>query len=261
MVLNRDCASGVCASGVAASCVGVDRPPTRGRTEQVQARHESRASGAPLALLASPHRAKLCLQDRRASRETACAVTSAAGARHSYEYIVDIGTASAQRCQACGRRFWVERKPRECCPKCGGELAETEERRRAIKGGFATRRECEAALAKVLAALEAQTFTPPTKVTVKRSSWASGCPRSKAVCGRPPTQATRCSPASTSSRVSVRLQLQKLSPAAINALYAHLSEHGRVHGGGPLSASSVRRVHAVLHRACHDAVRWGRLTR
>ena len=57
------------------------------------------------------------------------------------------------------------------------------------------------------------------------------------------------------------LQLQKLTPGAINALYAHLSEHGRVHGGGPLSASSVRRVHAVLHRACHDAVRWGRLTR
>jgi integrase len=56
------------------------------------------------------------------------------------------------------------------------------------------------------------------------------------------------------------LQLQKLTPASINALYAHLGEHGRVHGGGPLSPSSVRRVHAVLHRACHDAVRWGRLT-
>ena len=75
---------------------------------------------------------------------------------HSFEYIVDIGMASAQRCQACGRRFWVERKPKECCPKCGGELAETEERRRAIKGGFATRKECQAALTKVLAAVEAR---------------------------------------------------------------------------------------------------------
>ena len=55
----------------------------------------------------------------------------------SFEYIVDIGTASAQRCQGCGR-FWVERKPKESCPKCGGQLLETEERRRAIKGGFAT---------------------------------------------------------------------------------------------------------------------------
>ena len=58
----------------------------------------------------------------------------------SFEYIVDIGSASAQRCQACGRRFWVERKLEESCPKCGGVLLETEERRRAIKGGFATRR-------------------------------------------------------------------------------------------------------------------------
>ena len=39
---------------------------------------------------------------------------------HSFEYIVDIGTASAQRCQSCRRRFWVERKPKECCPRCGG---------------------------------------------------------------------------------------------------------------------------------------------
>ena len=49
---------------------------------------------------------------------------------------------AAQRCQACGRRFWIERKPQDACPRCGGALRETEERRRAIKGGFATRKEC-----------------------------------------------------------------------------------------------------------------------
>jgi integrase/predicted RNA-binding Zn-ribbon protein involved in translation (DUF1610 family) len=178
----------------------------------------------------------------------------------SYEYIVDIGTASAQRCQACGRRFWLERKPRECCPRCGGALIETEERRRAIKGGFTTRKECEAALAKVLAALETQSFTPPTRVTVKQfltGEWL-------------PTVKGRLRPTTYSSYVMLTrehilprlgaLQLQKLTPGAINSLYAHLLEHGRVHGGGPLSASSVRRVHAVLQKACHDAVRWGRLS-
>ena len=56
------------------------------------------------------------------------------------------------------------------------------------------------------------------------------------------------------------LQLQNLNAAAINALYAYLAEEGRVRSKGGLSASSVRRVHAVLHRACRDAVRWGRLT-
>ena len=73
-------------------------------------------------------------------------------------------------------------------------------------------------------------------------------------------QATRCWRSEHIIPRLGHLQLQKLTPGAINALYAHLSEHGRVHGGGPLSASSVRRVHAVLHRACHDAVRWGRLS-
>ncbi len=179
---------------------------------------------------------------------------------HSFEYIVDIGGATAQRCQSCGRRFWVERKPKPCCPKCGGVLVETEERRRAIKGGYATRRECEAALAKVLAALETQSFTAPTKVTVKQFLLTEWLPAIKGTL-RPTTYSSYAM--LTREHIIPRLgslQLQRLTPGAINALYAHLSEHGRVHGGGPLSASSVRRVHAVLHRACHDAVRWGRLT-
>lgn len=50
------------------------------------------------------------------------------------------------------------------------------------------------------------------------------------------------------------------APAAINALYGRLLEKGRVHGEGGLSVSSVRRVHAVLHRALRDAVRWGYLS-
>ena len=48
----------------------------------------------------------------------------------SYEYIVDVGTAAAQRCQGCGSSFWVERQAKESCPSCGGRLIETEERRR-----------------------------------------------------------------------------------------------------------------------------------
>jgi integrase len=178
----------------------------------------------------------------------------------SFEYIVDIGSAAAQRCQACKRRFWVERKPRESCPKCGGALIETEERRRAIKGGFATRKECEADLAKVLAAVESQTFTAPTKVTVKQFLLSEWLPTVKGSL-RPTTYSSYAMLAR--EHIIPRLgalHLQKLTPGAVNALYGHLLEHGRVHGGGALSASSVRRVHAVLHKASHDAVRWGRLT-
>ena len=68
----------------------------------------------------------------------------------TWEYNVDIGMAAAQRCQTCNGRVWIERKPKETCPKCGGELIETEERRRAITGGYATQKECQSALNKVL---------------------------------------------------------------------------------------------------------------
>jgi integrase len=178
----------------------------------------------------------------------------------SFEYIVDIGSASAQRCEGCGRRFWVERKPRESCPKCDGQLRETEERRRAIKGGFRTQRECQAALHKVLTAVEARSYAPPTRITVKAFLLAEWLPAIKGTL-RPTTYASYTMLAQ--QHIIPRLgglQLQNLTPAAINALYAYLAEEGRVRGEGGLSASSVRRVHAVLHRACRDAVRWARLT-
>ena len=178
----------------------------------------------------------------------------------SFEYIVDIGSASAQRCQGCGRRFWVERKPRESCPKCGGSLLETEERRRAIRGGYATQRECQAALHKVLIAVEARSYAPPTRITVKAFLLTEWLPAVKGTL-RPTTYSsyTMLARQHIIPRLG-SLQLQKLSAPAINALYAYLLEQGRVCGKGGLSTSSVRRVHAVLHRACHDAVRWGRLT-
>ena len=58
----------------------------------------------------------------------------------SWEYIVDVGVAAAQRCQVCHKRFWIERRPKESCPSCGGVLTETEERRRETRAGFATAR-------------------------------------------------------------------------------------------------------------------------
>jgi len=37
----------------------------------------------------------------------------------SWEHIVDIGMAAAQRCTVCNKRFWVERRPKASRPKCG----------------------------------------------------------------------------------------------------------------------------------------------
>ena len=55
------------------------------------------------------------------------------------------------------------------------------------------------------------------------------------------------------------VQLQNLNAAQINAHYARLLKEGRVHGSGGLSPNTVHHVHAVLHRALRDAVRWGYL--
>ena len=76
----------------------------------------------------------------------------------SWEYIIDVGMATAQRCEACGKRFWIERRPKESCPKCGGTLVETEDRHRKTKAGFATRKECQAAMNKLLVAVEQHSY-------------------------------------------------------------------------------------------------------
>jgi integrase len=57
------------------------------------------------------------------------------------------------------------------------------------------------------------------------------------------------------------VKLQKLSGSQVNALYAKLAETGRKDGKSGLSPMTIHHVHACLHKACKDAVRWGQLTR
>lgn len=109
----------------------------------------------------------------------------------SWEYIVDLGLAAAQRCTVCQKRFWIERRPRERCSKCGAPLQVTPERRRETKGGFRTRKECQAALTKALIAVETHTplCSPPTSAWVTFSP-ANGSRQSRAPCVRRPLRAT-----------------------------------------------------------------------
>jgi len=96
----------------------------------------------PPALLDSHPRAKL----RRPKEADTQGHTRKRAPAGSWEYILDVGRYGAQRCQGCGKRFWIERRPKDLCPACGGQLRETEERRRETKGGFASRKDCQAAL-------------------------------------------------------------------------------------------------------------------
>jgi integrase len=54
-------------------------------------------------------------------------------------------------------------------------------------------------------------------------------------------------------------QLTKLSTTDIDRMYAQLRAKGHVDGKSGLATSTVRRVHAVLHSALHQAVRWNRI--
>ncbi|MCA1704397.1 MAG: site-specific integrase [Actinobacteria bacterium] len=56
------------------------------------------------------------------------------------------------------------------------------------------------------------------------------------------------------------LRLGELDGRTLNGFYAVLLAHGRTDGKGGLAPSSVRRIHAALHKALKDAVRWGFLT-
>jgi len=179
----------------------------------------------------------------------------------SWEYIVDVGVAAAQRCESCNKRFWIERRPQAGCPKCGGELKETEERRRETKSGFATQRECQAAMNKLLVAVEQHNYTAPTKASVKEYLTKERLRAVKATI-RPSTynsyvQHVECHIVPHIGTV----KLQKLSGSQVNALYAKLAESGRKDGESGLSAMTIHHVHSCLHKACKDAVRWGHISR
>jgi integrase len=181
--------------------------------------------------------------------------------RASYEYIVDVGTAPAQRCEGCNKRFWLERKPKESCPACGGRLRETEERRRAIKAGFASRKEAQAAMAKVMVAVEERSYLAPSKLTVREYLTKEWLPAIEATV-RPTTYRSYVQHVSFHIVPHIgSLKLEKVSGATLNALYAKLASQGKRDGKRGLSPRTVHHVHVCLHRAFRDAVRWGRLFR
>ena len=55
-------------------------------------------------------------------------------------------------------------------------------------------------------------------------------------------------------------RLARIDGSALNELYALLLERGR-RDGTALSSATVQRVHAVLHKAFRDAIRWGLIDR
>jgi integrase len=179
----------------------------------------------------------------------------------SWEYIVDVGLAAAQRCTVCSRRLWIERRPQAKCPKYGGSLTETEERRRETKSGFATQKECQAAMNKLLVAVEQHNYSAPTKASVKDYLKKEWLPAVKATI-RPSTYNSYVQHVDCHIVPHIgTVKLQKLSGSQVNALYAKLAETGRKNGKSGLSPMTIHHVHSCLHKACKDALRWGHISR
>jgi hypothetical protein len=149
----------------------------------------------------------------------------------------------------------VERKRRESCPACGGKLCETEERRRETKAGYASRKDCQAALTAKLTTLAERTYVLPSRLSVREFLTKVWLPAIAS--GLRPTTLGGYRILVESHLVPQlgAVQLQSLNAAQINAHYAKLLKEGRIHGAGGLSPNTVHHVHVVLHRALRDAVK------
>ena len=153
-------------------------------------------------------------------------------------------------------------------PRCGGALRETRERRQVTEGGFRTRNEALGARSDKLRALREGSFVSPTHMTLAeylRDKWlpavrGEGLKATALDSYEDHVKHHLIGPAKAPYLLGAT-PLQKVTREAIRAHYGQLAKKGRVDGGGGLSAASIRRVHATLHRALNDAVESGWLAR
>jgi Arm DNA-binding domain/Phage integrase, N-terminal SAM-like domain len=132
----------------------------------------------------------------------------------------------------------------------------TDKRKQQTKGGFKTKRECQAALNDALAALRAGTFVEPSKRTLESFLVGEWLPALRHL--RPSTLSNYHTHIRTSVLPALGpIPLQQLSPAHLNAFYQALLSRGRLRDGHGMAPKTVQNVHAILHRALKDAMRWG----
>jgi hypothetical protein len=115
--------------------------------------------------------------------------------------------------------------------------------RQRTKGGFRTKRECQAALNEAIAAVQGGTFVEPSRRTVRGFLLEEWLPAVQVANLRPGTW--------ENYRIHVQahvvpalgtVELQRLSPAQLNAFYRHLlTEAGR--DGHGLASKTVRNIH------------------
>lgn len=126
-------------------------------------------------------------------------------------------------------------------------------RRQKWHGGFATRKEAEAARARLVHEFNSGTYVEPTTMTLDdwvRSHWL-------------PSIQTRVKPSTFDSyRRNMELhvlpalgqrQLRQITPTMLDRLYGDLSAAGHRHRPGGLSPTTIRYIHTIIHKTLSDA--------
>ena len=192
--------------------------------------------------------------------------------RSTWQFTIDLGLQPLQRCPTCRKRYWTRDGRLKRCPKCQGPLEDRLERRQEFHSGFATKKEAETELAKVAGAIASGTHIETSRLLVDDFLTEHWLPAIRPTI-RPTTFLSyEGHIGNYLSPTFGRLPLQQLSPAHINAFYAKLLTEGKKSRattekgkakevGKPLAPATVRRIHATLHRALRDAVRWNLIGR
>jgi integrase len=137
----------------------------------------------------------------------------------------------------------------------------TGRRRQKTKGGFRTKRECQAALNEAIMTVQTGTYVEASRRTVRSFLLEEWLPDREPPKLRPTTYANYQTQITTHVVPGLgSVELQRLSPAQLNAFYRSLLAEGRRDGRG-LAPKTVKNIHAILHRALKDAVRWGYVVR
>ena len=133
--------------------------------------------------------------------------------------------------------------------------------RQRSRGGYRTKRECQAGLNDALAALRAGTFVETSRRTIGsfvRDEWLPVMELNL----RPTTWTTYQGLLDAYVIPTLgAVELQRLTPGHLSVLYRELLTSGRRHRPGGLAPKTVRNVHVLIHRVLKDAVRWGYVVR
>ncbi|MEX2275374.1 MAG: tyrosine-type recombinase/integrase [Actinomycetota bacterium] len=168
--------------------------------------------------------------------------------RSTWEFYLDLGEQLAQRCTNCARRMWVERRPADVCPRCGGTLAEARpERRQRWQAGFALKKDAEAARKEELRRLEAGGDPIPSDETIAEylTRWLVDRAARQEI--RPRTVQRYGQIIETDIAPQIGgVRLSKIRAAEVNRVLDAMAARG-------LSSSSQRQARAILGRALQDA--------